>query len=387
MEYNMTIYEIGTGYTPIPAKISAATETVAEELAKAFRARGVAVEVVDIAAGDRGETPLPIREVRLPRFFSRPHVCTGVYHKVKRTAYSIALAGELRRLLEQSPEQTVLHFHNQYNLYFFLKLTPDRLRRRCVVAYTNHSGIWRLSWEKIERTIHRRYFQEMHCMGRADRVFVLNEETKRNVTDHLGVAEEHLTLIPNGVNPAVFRPLSTEEKRKAAETWGLTGCTVILQSGSICENKGQLRALRLLAPLMKENGSLTFVYAGGLVSEEYQQKITAFARSEGLEDRVRYLGMVAPGEEMNELYNLAAATVCASNYEGCSLAVLESLASGTPVLTPKGFALGEGCIPYREDNFREALSRALSGEAGTPAARGYTWDAVAERYLQAFGGE
>ena len=32
----MKIYEIGTGYTPIPAKVAAATESVVEELTKAF---------------------------------------------------------------------------------------------------------------------------------------------------------------------------------------------------------------------------------------------------------------------------------------------------------------------------------------------------------------
>ena len=32
----MKIYELGTGYTSIPAKVAAATESVVEELTKAF---------------------------------------------------------------------------------------------------------------------------------------------------------------------------------------------------------------------------------------------------------------------------------------------------------------------------------------------------------------
>ena len=32
MEHNMKIYEIGTGYTPIPARMGAATEIVVEEV-------------------------------------------------------------------------------------------------------------------------------------------------------------------------------------------------------------------------------------------------------------------------------------------------------------------------------------------------------------------
>ena len=40
---NMKIYEIGTGYTPIPARISAATEIVVEELTKAFLKQNIPV--------------------------------------------------------------------------------------------------------------------------------------------------------------------------------------------------------------------------------------------------------------------------------------------------------------------------------------------------------
>ena len=44
----MKIYEIGTGYTSIPAQIAAATETVVEELSKALLELGENVYIVDI---------------------------------------------------------------------------------------------------------------------------------------------------------------------------------------------------------------------------------------------------------------------------------------------------------------------------------------------------
>ena len=49
----MKIYEIGTGYTPIPAKMGAATEIVVEELAKSFQKKGKDVTILDIKADDR----------------------------------------------------------------------------------------------------------------------------------------------------------------------------------------------------------------------------------------------------------------------------------------------------------------------------------------------
>ena len=39
----MKVYEIGTGYTPIPANIGAATEIVVEELTKSMMKKGIDV--------------------------------------------------------------------------------------------------------------------------------------------------------------------------------------------------------------------------------------------------------------------------------------------------------------------------------------------------------
>ena len=44
----MKVFEIGTGYTPIPATMGAATEIVVEELTKSFMKKGYDVCIVDI---------------------------------------------------------------------------------------------------------------------------------------------------------------------------------------------------------------------------------------------------------------------------------------------------------------------------------------------------
>ena len=152
----MKIYEIGTGYTPIPAQMGAATEIVVEELTKAFLKCGQQVEIIDIAATDRAQTSLPIREVPVLKCFRGTDVQLGLMHKLKRVAYSVALAGELKKLLKQADEKIVLHFHNQYNLFFFLKMTPQRLRQKALLAYTVHSYIWHDPWEQIETQLKKR---------------------------------------------------------------------------------------------------------------------------------------------------------------------------------------------------------------------------------------
>lgn len=389
----MKIYEIGTGYTPIPATMGAATEIVVEELTKAFRKMGQDVQIVDIAAENRAPNDLPITEVPVPKCFRGTDVKLGLMHKLKRVVYSVSLAGTLSKILAAGNEKVIFHFHNQYNLFFFLKLVPVKLRRSCLIAYTNHSGIWRLPWEEIENTIQKRYFQEADCMKRADVVFLLNEETKRNVMKHLAVPEERLVLIKNGVNTDVYHPLSDEEKQKAKEKWGTAGKFVILQVGSVYENKGQLRAIEYLMPLMAEYPELLYAYAGGIVDEEYQKRILTLIKENTLEKQIMYLGMVSPGRELNELYNIAEATIMPSVYEGFSLVSVESLAAGSPVLVDqKGpISIGKGSVVYNPDQFSRMIKTMLingiskhRNAARKNAEQNYSWQRIATDYQRVF---
>jgi glycosyltransferase involved in cell wall biosynthesis len=54
-----------------------------------------------------------------------------------------------------------------------------------------------------------------------------------------------------------------------------------------------------------------------------------------LNDQVRIIGDRLPPDKLNELYNVADATVLISDAEGFGVAVLESLFAGTPVITTK----------------------------------------------------
>lgn len=389
MKYNMKIYEIGTGYTPIPAKIGAATEIVVEELTRAFLKQGKQVQIIDIAAEDRAETDLPILEVPVPGCFRGTDIKLGLMHKLKRVVYSVCLAGTLKKILKKEQERVVLHFHNQYNLFFFLKLTPEKLRRKAVIAYTNHSGIWRQAWPEIENTIRKRYFQEAECMRKADVVFVLNSETKKNAVDHVGADENRIVLIGNGVNTEIYHPLPEAQKLAAKKKWDLEDRRVILQVGSVNENKGQLRTAEYLLPLLKRYPDLVFAYAGGIVDEEYQEKICAFSGIHGLEQQIRYLGVLSPGQDLNELYNSARFLICSSRYEGASLAILEGLAAGVPVMLEKNapFSVGEGCVFYEEGDAGNWLSQMeplvyqnLCRDARSNAVFHYSWDKVASDY-------
>lgn len=230
-------------------------------------------------------------------------------------------------------------------------------------------------------------------MKQADIVFLLNHETKQNVIEHLQIPEERLVVFGNGVNTDVYHPLADQEKELIREQYGLKGKRVIIQVGSIYENKGQLRSLEYLLPLMRKYPDLVYVYAGGIVDQEYQDRVLAFAADHGIEKQVRYLGMLSPGEELNRVYNIAQASILPSRYEAFSLVVIESCAAGTPVLVDchGPISIGEGAVRYTIDTFEQTVEQLLENNiidyrnrARENACSNYSWNKIASDYLDAF---
>ncbi len=391
----MKIYEIGTGYTSIPAQMGAATEIVVEELTRSFLKLNKNVEIIDVADDNRSETDLPIIEVKVPSLFAKSDLSLGIIHKLKRVVYSVALAQKLRKILKNADEEVVLHFHNQYNMFFFLLLVPEKYRKKATVAYTNHNGYWTLPWQEVEPILKKRYFQEIECMKKADIVFVLNEQTKENAVRYLGVDENRIFRVNNGVNTDIYKPLAESEIKHVKAKYSFNNKKVLLQVGSVYENKGQKRIIEALTSLLKKNDDLVFAYVGGIVDETYKEEIDNYIDNNGLTEKVFYLGMAKPGKELNELYNMADLTVFASNYEGFPLVIPESLSSGTPVIISldRVLDMGDGSVDCKYEemceivekviNHPEAL-KSISSEARKNALNNYTWDKIAEEHFSNF---
>lgn len=389
----MKIYEIGTGYTSIPARMGAATEIVVEELTKSLQADGQAVTLIDIKDPHRLPNDLPIVEVKVSSIFTKTDVALGIMHKLKRVAYSLALAKKLKKLVKEDPDDVVLHFHNQYNLFFFLKRTSAALRSKVKIAYTVHSYIWHGDWSDIGETVKNRYFQEIAAMKAADVVYVLNERTRENIRDHVGIDEKKLCLIDNGVNTDVYHPLTEQAIREVKTGLGLDGKKIFIQIGSVCDRKNQLGALELLLPLMEQDKDIAYVYAGGIIDQPYQDQIVAFAQAHGLVDRVRYLGEVAPGKELNAYYSMAEAMLFPSKQEGFSLVVIEAMSAGTPVIVHERlqFRLSDRCLTYSDQASFEAMvehqildqekQKMNASAARASVLEAYSWNKVARDYL------
>ena len=121
----------------------------------------------------------------------------------------------------------------------------------------------------------------------------------------------------------------------------------------------------------------------------------------GIQNRVTFVGYVSR-EALNPHYNAADVFVLPSYNEGMSLAVLEAMAAGLPVVVTRtggteelvedgvnGFAFDWGDIEALANRLKDfANDRTLSrrmGDASRNRARNFSWDVIANRFLELFG--
>ncbi|MDR0913761.1 MAG: glycosyltransferase family 4 protein [Oscillospiraceae bacterium] len=391
----MKIYEIGTGYTPIPAQMGAATEIVVEELTRSLIKNGEDAEIIDIKAQQRGKLEIPLTEVNVPSMFTKTDVSLGLVHKLKRVVYSLALAKKLKKIIKtqsQSGQKIVLHFHNQYNLYFFLKTVSKKLRAKVTTAYTVHSYIWSGAWEEIENTVRKKYFQEIYCLQNADMVFALNDISAEKFVKYFNADKTKIHLIANGVNVERYAPLPQQKVEELKAQNGLTGKKVVFQVGSVCERKNQMGTLQMLCDYLKTNGDVVYMYAGGIIDNEYKQKIDDFAAQNNIAEQVKYAGELTPGKQLNEYYNIADCCAFTSTLEAFSLVIIEAVAAGVPLIVGDNlrFDLSGGYTVFNtpQDFAQQVDSVLKNGRQSTQGRQQVindnSWDAVAKIYKDFF---
>lgn len=137
----------------------------------------------------------------------------------------------------------------------------------------------------------------------------------------LGAPADKVTVLRNGVEIGLFRPLPNRTRVRAE--LGLRGPTLI-SVGGLIERKGHHRTIEAMRQLP---GFELIIVGEGPERGRLTQLITDYA----LADRVRLLGPWAH-RALPDLYGAADASVLASSREGWANVLLESMACGTPVV-------------------------------------------------------
>ncbi len=158
----------------------------------------------------------------------------------------------------------------------------------------------------------------------------IGEAAEKYMTEKLHIPPTKITRIYNAVDTAKFG-----HGKKSADFWqlygGEPGDINLLHVGRVHEAKNQLCMLRAMAQLKKQGLTHYKLYIVGPyeTADPLYQQLTVFVREHHLEAQVRFVG---PQRNVADFLANADCFLMTSHYEGFSLAFLEAVISGVPVI-------------------------------------------------------
>ena len=308
----------------------------------------------------------------------------------------LAYSPRLRRLIaEVIPQVDVVHNHCLWTLPNHY---ASALARRCgkPVVFTAMGFLepWALARSRWKKRLVGAWFQNRD-LRRAACIHVNSREEIRGIRAY-GLRNP-VAVIPNGVDLRHFRALPDRSAFDHRCPAGV-GKRICLFLSRLHQKKGLEHLARAWGRVTKEYGDWHLVLAGP--DDGYEAEMRRLVRELRLETSVTFTGPLF-GTEKLEAMAAAEAFVLPSFSEGFSMAVLEAMACGLPVVITPGCNFPEvqdrragiEVLPTVDDTergLRELLSMSRSELAGIGQnARkliesAYTWDSVARKMLELY---
>jgi len=229
-----------------------------------------------------------------------------------------------------------------------------------------------------------RHERQLYQSKRLRAVIAVSQGLKRELVEQYGLAPSMITVIPNGVDRAVFHPAASPEAKGALRReLGLpeTAFLAVFMGGD-WDRKGLADVIGAVAQLPEAR--LVIVGRGNVAAFE---QVAADAK---VSDRVQFVGLQAHPERY-----LAAGDVfvCPSRYETFSMSGLEAAACGLPMLVVRTNGL-EDFVEHGVNGFfvepnvesvRAHLARVIAdpklrcamSRAAVKTAERFDWDTIA----------
>jgi glycosyltransferase involved in cell wall biosynthesis len=287
------------------------------------------------------------------------------------------------------------------NLHFALYGFPvlDLLPKDVPTTFNFH-GPWAFESEqevaeKKLSVLLKQWLIEKRTYQRCDRLIVLSKAFGHILHQHYQIPWEKIHVIPGGVDVNRFQANLSPQSCRQKLNWP-SDRQILFTSRRLVHRVGVDKLLTAVATIKHIVPDVWLAIGGrGPMQTELQQQATEL----GLDNYVKFLGFL-PDNELPLAYQAADLTVMPSqSFEGFGLAVVESLACGTPVLcTPVG-GMPETLRPFSPDlitssteasAIAERLEEVLLGKIPVPSAQNcrhyavtnFNWDKIAQDVRQ-----
>jgi glycosyltransferase involved in cell wall biosynthesis len=258
----------------------------------------------------------------------------------------------LLRRLKQNPSP--VHFPSQHFARYGLFL-----RKPFIV--TVHDLV-RICFPFGKETIQEKIGLRLDALGlkRAEHIIAASASTKRDLVRYLRVPEDRVTVIYNGVDRKIFKPVSRRR----------FGFPYLLYVGSERPRKNLSTLLAAFAQLKSEAsafGDLRLIKVGAAGrTAEFRQATLHEVKRLGLEGEVIFTEYVSD-DDLAGYYSSAIALVVPSLYEGFGLPLIEAMACGCPVVASNSSSLPEVADnaalffdPYSSEELARKLRRVIT---------------------------
>ena len=204
----------------------------------------------------------------------------------------------------------------------------------------------------FDRKIHLWKFRK--AVEQADLIIAISEQTKQDIIQFLGVAEERIRVVYQGCHHGFKENQGEDFLNSTKEKYNLPE-RFILNVGTIEERKNLLNIVKAI------NGTkIPLVVIGK--KTKYFNKVQKFLKKNKLESQVQFLENVSM-EELAGIYKRADLFVYPSLFEGFGIPVIEALFSETPVITSNVSCLpeagGENSVYINPHNFEDIKAKIL----------------------------
>lgn len=370
-------------------------ETHVWELASRLSDSGHRVTVVNASPYNRADVREEIRprchvyRLAVPLRLAPSRVgATGI--GLARKALVNLAAGKIIATIRSLEDVDIVHQHDLVSSIVLARI----IAKQFPVVITNHTGeALLLHRVRSGRAVCRWLFRPFHS------VIAPSKELAR------ATMRPDAEYIPNGVDVYRFRPATAYEKARQRQRFGLpVRSYTILCARRWAPTKGIdvfVRALRTIVG--HSNEPFTAVFAGSNYNQypSYRGSVLQLIDDLGLRDKVVLLGDV-PYSDMPGLFQASDVSVIPSHLEATSIAALESLASGVPVVGSSvggltdvvkdglnGFLVRQGDSEHLGRSILRLMAMAPSerlqiAEQCTASAREYSWDRILQRILMVY---
>jgi UDP-glucose:(heptosyl)LPS alpha-1,3-glucosyltransferase len=230
--------------------------------------------------------------------------------------------------------------------------------------------------------------QEKDNYQKAKKIISCSEGVKREIITNYNVPEENIVVISNGVDLEVFKP-NLQKRHEIRQKYGIDKNEIVLIFvGHEFKRKGLAHLINALPDV---NARLI------VIGKDNPSKYILLAKDLGVIDKIIFAGSVSNAEDY---YAASDIFVFPTMYEAFSLATLEAVASGLPILATKVNGTEELIIDGHNGFFIERDPRKIAekiniligdrkllknmSKNARKTAKGYSWDSIAERTMKVY---